>query len=170
MIKLTSLIPTQSGLRDDRLTKRMTEFVDAGGIFDYQSLISYNQANKTNRGSSLITLNQFEDGAIYIQDGHHRVVGIYLDHRDFLYPEEYRLENWTYAQYAELTVNSISVGWLTPFNPLIEVRHPEFHNYKQSVPTDPNEALEYIKRAWEKGVYCSRRNQVNCWTIKDLIK
>lgn len=162
MIKISSLIPTQHSLRNFDHIGRMTKFVTDGGIFNPSSLNNYNP-NRT----SLISLNQFEDGKLYIQDGHHRIIGIYLDHRDFLHDSEYIIEHWTYADYLELNEHSLKRKWFTPFDPRIEVRHPEFHSYKRSVPEkDP---LTFIKQAWNNGLYCSSRDKTGVWTLKDLV-
>jgi hypothetical protein len=140
----------------------MTKFVDKGGIFDSSSLTKHNPLR-----TSLISLNRFEDGQLYIQDGHHRIVGIYLDHRDFLYPSEYFIEYWSYDDYLELNESSLKRDWLTPFDPRTEIRNPEFHSYKKLVPE--NGTLEFIKRAWKDGVYCQSRDKTKIWTLKDLV-
>lgn len=164
-MKISHLIPTQHSLRDFSVLPEMTRFVTDGGVFNHNTLSSFNK--DSNRGSSLISLNQFEDGKIYIQDGHHRITSIHLDHRDFLYPEEFKLERWTYDHYTELSERSISSGWLTPFDPRTEIRHPEFHSFKTKVPQEPKEALNFIKCAWENGLYCKKRE--NILTVKDII-
>lgn len=166
-MKISSLIPTQHSIRNPSIIPNMIEFITNNGKFDYLSLMNYNSSNNTNRNSSLIILNQFEDGQIYIQDGHHRIIAIFLAERDFLYPDEYKIETWTYSEYTELTERSIKSNWLTPFDPRTHTRHAEFHNYKNQVPKDVDLAKIFIKHAWENNVYCIPRT---IHTIEDIIR
>jgi len=79
---------------------------------------------------SLIKIAQFEDGALYVRDGHHRVVAVYLGGRDFLHSDEYVIQQFTYKQFTEI---NLDVGWVTPLDPRTEARLPELSQWKQDV-------------------------------------
>ncbi len=144
-MKINNLIPTQNELRTD-LTS-MIEYVTQGKIFDGSILKPPNK---------LIAICQFEDGKLFIRDGHHRCEAILLSsHRDYLEENEYKIEE---RQYSEFTQINISSGWITPFHPVVEVRRPNIQVYKDRFPSGSIEGqIAYVMSSWHKQVYCERR-------------
>jgi len=70
------------------------------------------------------------ENQLYIWDGHHRVIAIYLGGRSEIYPEEYCILNITF----ELTKKvNFETGYVTPFDPQTEIRLAEFGLFKQQV-------------------------------------
>lgn len=140
-MKIADLSLTQDGLRDYNLSK-MIDFVKSGGIYTQDILDRYNQY----LGSNLIIINRFEDGRLFLHDGHHRVSSIYLSgERDFLYDEEIQYIDYKYANFVKPNFKN---GWYTPFDPRTHVRIPDFFKFKEHVMQmaahDPNTAIEYI--------------------------
>ena len=140
-MKITDLKLTQDGLRIQDLSE-MVEFVLSGGLYTKDVL---NQYNKTS-DSNLIIINRFEDGQLYLHDGHHRVASIYLaGNRDFLFETEVEYWDYTYSRYIN---PNFSNGWYTPFDPRTHVRIPDFFNFKEKVrimsEQNPDMAKEYI--------------------------
>lgn len=117
---------TQDGfrLKRDELLK-MAEFVKGGGIFDKASLAAHNPDR-----TSLIAINRFEDGDLYVRDGMHRLAAIHLGGRQELMPEEFFIEEYSYALYLEV---NLAENWVTPFDPRIHVRVPEFFGFKNLI-------------------------------------
>lgn len=140
-MKITDLKLTQDGLRIQDLSE-MVEFVKSGGLYTKDVL---NQYNKTS-DSNLIIINRFEDGQLYLHDGHHRVASIYFaGNRNFLFETE--VEYWDYS-YSRYMNPNFSNGWYTPFDPRTHVRVPDFFNFKEKVrimsEQNPDMAKEYI--------------------------
>lgn len=112
------LIPTQSGLRDYDLLTHLIKHVKAGRLF-------YQIDNKP-----LIQIVEFEDGFKYIRDGHHRIAAKYIAGWSFLDDTEYQITKMTYNMFE--TIN-FDAGWVTPFDPRIEVRRPDFFTFKKAI-------------------------------------
>lgn len=124
---LHNLLLTQDGFRHnlDEMVN-MIDFVSSGGLFDKDSLEKHNP----NRGS-LIAITEFPDGSLYIRDGLHRAVSVYIARPiKCLFESEYKLEQMDYSMYTE---SAIEHGWYTPFDPRIEVRKSDFFNFKEHV-------------------------------------
>jgi ParB-like nuclease domain len=73
---------------------------------------------------------EFEDGVRMIHNGHHRAVAAYLAGRTTLNPVEYNLHSRTYERYM---FPMYDIGYVTPFDPRIEVRIPDFMWIKQDI-------------------------------------
>lgn len=129
MLPIDSLFIMQNGIRDADQIVKMIEFVKSGGIFNETTLRANN-----NRQSSvtppLVKITRFEDGLLAVHDGFHRTFSVWYAGRQFLLPEEYQIEDWTYAAYLEINFRN---GWYTPFDPRTEVRLPDFGNFKKQV-------------------------------------
>ena len=118
---IEGLIPTQQGLR--QTISSMVKYVKCCGIWDQKALNDY-----THGFSPLINLSMFPDKKIYIHDGHHRITATLLGGRDYLYTQEYTLQQWTYEQYLEI---NLDVGWVTPYDPRTHCRKSDFRQYKK---------------------------------------
>ncbi len=135
-IPILSLLVTQSGLRENfsphmSSFDEMLEFVKAGKKFNLKNIKKYrlSKYGKSIHQPSLdvIVITKFEDGKLYIRDGHHRVKAIY-NCRPYLHWSEYRIEEHKYEDFCTLNPEA---GWVTPFDPRNEIRLPEFHEFKK---------------------------------------
>lgn len=120
-IKIQDCMVTQHGLRNEAQLASMIEFVKSGGRFNLESL---------EPPGPLIHIVRFEDGQLYIQDGHHRMCAMILAGRDFLYEDEYRLEDWMYYEFRDI---NFKCNWVTPYDPRKRTRHPDYSEYKEQV-------------------------------------
>ncbi len=123
------LIPTQATLRNWEQVEQMTRFAAGGGIFSRESLDSY-AVEWGMRASPLIQVSEFEDGQLYLHDGHHRLYSIWNAGRQELQATEFEVTKWTYAAYIEVNRKN---GWVTPFDPRTEVRLMDFKEWKQEL-------------------------------------
>lgn len=157
------LKPTQGGLRHADQISSMVDFVRSGGIFCQESLLQFAQSNGY-KPEKLIQINRFENGSHAIHDGHHRCLSIWLAGRESLNPKEFVFSYWSYKQYGEI---NFSNGYVTPYNPLEEIRHADFFDFKSEVikiaEYSVEKAIEFIKI--NRSRYCEPRT---CWHIKDL--
>ena len=151
-MNIQDLMLTQDGFRlhPDEM-QAMVDFVRSGGRFTEEALASHDPARK-----SLIAVSKFGDGCHFIRDGLHRSVAIYLGRDDpVLHEDEFVVESMTYDMY---TGPAVDKGWYTPFDPRIEVRKADFHEFKQQVLDlkDQNGDVEkFISE--NKAMYCVLR-------------
>jgi len=120
-LRVENCFVSQHGLRNVDQLARMMVFIKEDGRF--------NKAGLSNSGP-LIQITRFEDGQLYIQDGHHRLCAIVLAGRPFLFGDEYEIRDWKYSQYEEI---NFSVNWVTPYEPRTMARDPDYGDYKQRV-------------------------------------
>lgn len=166
-MKLKNIIPTQDYIRNELQIPNMIEFVQAGNYFTQEALDSYDPSSK----HSLIRLTQFENGALFLADGHHRAIAILAGGRDELDASEFFIEEWTYSAYQEIVFtypDGSWMGWVTPHDPLKQLRIPQLFAFKSEVKEiwskDGEEAaIQFIRN--NPGKYCKSRN-IN--TIKEL--
>lgn len=119
-IDIQSLIITQEGLRNMEALPEMIEFAKNGGIFTQDEINNHPNAVPGFFPQRLIQLSKFEDGRIYVADGHHRILSILLSgERDFICDTEFELIPWKYSGYNSINIEN---GWFTPFDPRKEVR------------------------------------------------
>lgn len=123
---IKDLTVTQDGFRNDYQITDMIAYAANGGAFHQRAIIEH----KNNHRAKLITIAVFQDGRKFIHDGHHRVASIYLSGRDFLYNDEVELKHWSYNDYIQ---PNLGAGWITPFDPRIEVRISDYTSFKNTV-------------------------------------
>lgn len=144
-MKITDLIVTQCGLRKPKQLKDMVLFVDKGGFFNEESLKEYSK-RKGLYGASIIKIAKFEDGGLYVEDGHHRIVSIVLSGRDYLREDEYQIVDWEYKDFQDI---NLECGWVTPYDPRTEFRLAELSDFKYEVrkrlKTSSKCAINYIR-------------------------
>lgn len=140
---ISALIATQYGYRDNAGVKAMVEFVKSGGEFN---------------ASPLISVFLLEDGKLYIHDGHHRSMAVYLSGREYLKPSEYTLSPITYNALGSVNFDA---GYVTPYDPRTEMRLSDFRIFKRTARqlhddlSNPNrirDALKYIND--NRSLYC----------------
>jgi hypothetical protein len=151
---IDKLIPTQQGLR--QTITQMVKFIKCCGIWDQKALNDYSHSF-----APLISLSIFPDDKVYVHDGHHRLVATILGGRDFIYPQEYVLQEWTYEQYLEI---NLAVGWVTPYDPRTHCRKSDFRQYKKKILALPPE--EAVKMILNRNEYLEPRT---IHTFKDFI-
>jgi hypothetical protein len=160
---IKDLFISQESIRNTSQIPDMVDYIKNGGIMNTLSLSNY--ANLYNlKISPLINIIKFPDNKFMIHDGHHRCVAIYLAGREFLYPDEYIITEFEYEDYTTICFEN---GWLTPFDPLNEVREAEFYSFKEKVNklylVSEALALDYIAK--NKDLYCHKRR---FFSVKDL--
>lgn len=129
---------------------RMHKFVAEGGYFTADALRKHNPLRH-----GLIALSQTEDGELWIRDGLHRITVIAFYHRP-LRADEYFIEQRSYVDYQ--TIN-LERTWVTPFDPRIEVRTPNFFDFKEEAMKMAQQGIdptEFILA--NKHRYCVPRN------------
>lgn len=141
----------------------MAEYVKNGGTWDKEALQEY--ADRENvKVSPLINISRFEDGVMYIHDGHHRTLATLLAGRLLLYPTEFKITHWMYEQYLEI---NFEVGWVTPFDPRTQCRKADLQKFKRYVIREakesPEKAIKLIKKY--KLIYAEPRK---IFTVRDL--
>ena len=148
------LIVLQDGFRDEESFPALKRYVEQGGSFKQKDLFVPDRP---------IVLNEFDDGMLAIRDGHHRCAAIYRWRRGQRLREgEYKIERKTYSEYR--TPNP-AVGWVTPFDPLTEVRLADCSSYRDLIknPQHPLGVDWVIER--HKKMYTAKRI---FWTLEEM--
>lgn len=130
-MNLADLHVTQHDLRNLDQIPQMVEFVQKGGFFTLEEITRHHDGD-----TSLISLTRFEDGRVFVHNGHHRVAAVWLAGRERLNSFEYLILDKKYSDYLEpnyLRPDGHWLGWVTPFDPRKEVRAAEFGDFKQRV-------------------------------------
>ena len=131
MLSISKLGITQEHLRNPHQLPGMMDFVSSGGHFNKESLLDCRDLPE-----NLVEVARFEDGELYLRNGHHRVVAIHLSGRTFLYDDEYHIIDWKYSNYSRIKFfrdNGEWQGWVTPFDVKTQVRMGDFLNFKRHV-------------------------------------
>lgn len=162
-MKISDLTITQKGFRSPWQLPQMVEFAALGSVFDADNLNKYSSGKDVR----LINLVRFEDGRVYIHDGHHRVMAIYLGGRDFLDPSEFVVTHWKYKDYTDIV---FAKRWITPFDPRFEVRVSDYTEYKREVyailAVQGEQGAEKYIRDHKESYVMPRRGL----TIEDMVK
>lgn len=171
-MKIEDLIIMQEELPELDQFCEMVEFVRDGGFFTKTALENHKTISGRNsfdapKSVRLISLTEFEDGSIFIHDGHHRIGSIFAAGRDYLRDDEYTITKMNYSQYDE--INS-SVNFVTPFVPYKEIRLSDFSDFKNTAIRlfrlgKTHDAVYYIRN--NRDLYCRPRK---IFYVKDLIK
>lgn len=147
MLEIARLGITQEHLRNPHQLPGMMDFVSSGGHFNKESLLDCQELPE-----NLIEIARFEDGALYLRNGHHRTVAIWLAGRIFLHDDEYHISDWKYSNYSRIKFfrdNGEWQGWVTPFDVKTQVRVGDFLGFKRHVKAlyfeqGESAAIEYI--------------------------
>lgn len=159
MLKIDDLIVTQHRLRNYDQIPEMVQLIKDGGIWTVDVLNEYAAKHHPGRVSPVIQISEFPDSQRFIHDGHHRVVTAHLGGRDFLYPEEYHINKWTYPEYLEI---NLEAGWFTPFDPRNQCRLCDLTLHKAAVRSvwdflGVDEAKKLIRRNQRSLIYWEPR-------------
>jgi hypothetical protein len=122
----------------------MIEFVKNGGFWTLDILTKFAK-EKGIKNPPLMEIVRFPDDKYMIHDGHHRLVSIYLGGREFIRSDEYVQKEWDYSDYLKINFKN---GWVTPFNPIDEIRLPDIYGFKHAAidlsKVNEAEAIKYI--------------------------
>ena len=160
-IPISELVPTQDYIRNEKQIPGMVEHVGSDGIFSMESIEAHCADNAIPH--ALMRIVQFEDGALFLSDGHHRAIGILEGGRNELHPDEFFVERWKYQDYNDIVFTYPDgkwMGWITPHDPWQEVRLPELGKFKFEVQRiwkddGPESATQYINE--NRHLYCKKR-------------
>ena len=154
MLKLSEIHVTQNSVRNWQRVVDMISFVESGGAFTPEHVERYHQDETT---FPLVKIKRMPDGALYLHDGHHRALALYFGGREHFLPEEYTLHEW--PSYESFMETNFKVGWVTPLDIRLEVRHPDIVPFKTAVLGLPvSEQATY--NANNKHLYCQERNGI----------
>lgn len=109
LLAIPTLIPTHNELRSRETFDYFVEQIRAGVK------------------SSPVILTRFEDGKIYVHDGHHRLCAMLNCGIYYLDEVEYKIADRTYSDYIYPAPQN---GWFTPFNPKTQCRLSDFSRIK----------------------------------------
>lgn len=162
-INLVTLQTTQSWVRGMSQVKRMTEHVRNGGVFTIDNVPEFHPEDSV---FPLIRISRFPDGALYLHDGHHRAVSIWLGGREYLLQDEYEIQDWdSIERYAEI---NLKANWVTPIKLETEVRLPDTRIYKRLIQeASPEDAIELISNL--KHMYATERRHGNVVELAEAI-
>lgn len=127
MLNISELTIGQESLRNPKQLPDMMWWLKQDGSWDKSSTRAYSCLNHESEQHP-ITISIFPDGLKLIQDGHHRLVATYLFGRDWLKDDEYQIQHWTYEKFQEI---NFANKWITPHNPITEVRNADFAAFKE---------------------------------------
>lgn len=167
MILLKNLIVTHNELRHKESLNEMSNFVASGKIYDKIHLENFSKIKNFSKPSPVIQITQFEDGQLFVHDGHHRIVSCFLGGRFFLADQEYEITRWNYKEYMEISYDQ---EWYTPFDPRTHVRVPDFNSFKKRIKDkllsgeSMNQITDWIND--NKHLYCCKRL---VFSVKDLV-
>lgn len=150
-IHLTKLQTTQSWVRSMAQVKKMTEHVRNGGAFTIDNVPDFHPEDSV---FPLVRISRFPDGGLYLHDGHHRAVSVFLGGREYLLPSEYEIQDWdSIERYSEINLDA---NWVTPMNLQTEVRLPDTRIYKRLIQeASPEGVMELISNL--KHMYATER-------------
>ena len=129
LVRVDNLLVMQNDLRNAEQIRGMIDHIRQGGLWTHDALKQYANDHHI-RTAPIIYLSRFPDNVIGIHDGHHRLVATHLGGRNELYPEEYEIHDWKYEDYNRI---DFKLGYITPFDPLTEVRIPNLSAFKKMV-------------------------------------
>jgi len=142
---IDELLVSQEVVEAEKI-RSMQKFVAAGGVWKAEIFgpEAYTRHGIEGVLSPLIALTRFEDGTLLIQNGHHRLRAT-REFRPYLYEEEYLISERIVNGYQEINFDR---AYVTPFDPLIEIRLHDFYRYKQKVmelaAVDREAAIQYV--------------------------
>jgi hypothetical protein len=150
MLELSKIIVTQHNLREPQALNAMVEHAKTKP-FDMESIRAFDPDR-----SSLIQISKVSSPwfppATFLHDGHHRCASMWIAGVRELDDSEYEIREYTLGEYRDIVFkDSYAESWLTPMNPFIHVRDPEFFNFKKLahdvyVKSGTRAGIDYINR------------------------
>ena len=156
VLDLGSLRVTQIHLRNDAQMTGLIEHIASGG-------------NMLELEGDVPQVVRFEDGEIFLRDGHHRCVASLAAGRTELMPTEYELEEWEYSAWA---APNFETGFITPYDPRTAIRLHDLTDHREAVAAALRDsgaaaAAEYI--ATHPEGYLAVGGRVGRDTVSDLL-
>lgn len=165
-INLSQLTVMQDSLRHTAQIPEMIDFVKNNGFWTQNTLKHFAEKYKLPRVCPVIEIISFPDGKYMVHDGHHRIVATYLGKRTYVRGDEYVFKFWKYEDYLEV---NFANRWVTPFDPRIDIRIPDFGGFKKEVldlaAVDEQAARDFI--AAKKETYIMKRT---ISSVDDLVQ
>lgn len=157
VLDLASLRVTQIRLRNDAQMTDLIEHIANGGSWT------------TEIDGDLPKVVRFEDGQLFLRDGHHRCVASLAAGRTRLMPSEYELEDWEYCAWAE---PNFKTGFITPYDPRHAIRVHDLTEHRKAVAavlaqSGEEAAAEYI--ATHPEGYLALGGRAGRDTVSDLL-
>lgn len=128
-LPLSSLYVTQDALRHFDALDEIISYVSNGGFWTPDFLARYAEERKLRSTSPVIQISKFEDGKLFLHDGHHRTIGTSFV-RNYLRHDEFNISSWKYSDYNEVNLSS---GWYTPYDPRTDVRNADISEWKAKI-------------------------------------
>ncbi len=128
-INIHTLQITQHGLRNVNQLGNMTEFVRRGGYFSRNALLAFHVDMKLEHKPALMHIADIE-GQLFIHDGHHRAMAIYLSGRSLIFDREFTLRQYTWEDYTKV---NLANRWYTPFDPRTHVRMTDLSDFRNMI-------------------------------------
>jgi hypothetical protein len=164
MLHLENILVTQEWLRNAVQINGMVYHLINGGTFDSDAICKFSK-----RQAGLIQIARFPDGKLFLQDGHHRLMAVFLSRRDFLHSFEYEITDWTYQEYLDINFKQ---KWVTPYDPRTELRIEDYHSFKCGVferyAVSEEDAIQYINENRDK--YTIKRSDVGITDIASMAR
>lgn len=162
MIYLEDLTITQESLRNPGQLPKMVQLVKDGKLFDEDVLKAHGSTEK------LIEIAQFEDKHVFLHNGHHRCVAIWLGGRFQIEDSEYYIKQWKYEDYDSISFDN---EYYTPFNIVNEVRVQNLAPYKtfiKNIIHEFGEEMAYDVIPCAKSLYATERKLTQVYELANL--
>lgn len=158
VLDLASLRVTQTSLRNDAQMTDLMEHIQGGGEWTKEL------------DDDLPKVVRFEDGELFLRDGHHRCVASLAASRTTLLPSEYELEDWEYTAWS---APNFATGFITPYDPRLDIRVQDLTAHREAVAAALSEqgeaaAAEYVA-AHPEG-YLAPGGRAGRDTVSDLLE
>jgi hypothetical protein len=140
----------------------MVQWVKSGATFDEEALRAHGSTEK------LIEIAQFEDKHIFLHNGHHRCVAIWLGGRFQIEDSEYYIKQWKYEDYNRIGFEN---EYYTPFNIVNEVRIQNLAPYKMFIKSlifEFGEEMAYDVIWQAKPLYATERKLKQVYELANL--
>lgn len=159
-MNLNELLVSQEQIRNPAQIGAMIQFVKQGGLWSEL---------KSKKNYRPISITQFEDNRYMLHDGHHRVLSATLAGKNFLNADEYEIIPRTYNMYRSINIDA---DYVTPFDPLTEVRLPDFFEFKNQAikiyKKNPIEGKNFILK--NRFIYCKKRSVFTILELAQIFK
>ena len=119
-LELAPLRVTQIALRNERQMTDLIEHAASGGSW-------YRDGEAE---QDLVKVVRFEDGELFLRDGHHRCIASLAGGRPTLRPTEYVIEDWEYSAWA---APNMTTGFITPYDPRRNIRQADLEAHREAV-------------------------------------
>ena len=129
ILPLNNIGITQQELRNLDQIPGMVALVREGGYFTAPVIESF-----AGEPAPLIEIAVFEDGRMFVRNGHHRCVAAFIGGRNWLRQDEFVTKEWKYADFEAINfMDDQGNGWVTPLDVRTEVRVPDLSAFKDEV-------------------------------------